>query len=219
VLVFDVNETLSNMGPMGQRFADVGAPAGLSKLWFAMLLRDGFALTAAGANPEFAEIGSEVLRGVLKGIDLDRSLDDAVPYIMSGMAGLSVHADVAEGVRSLRDEGYRLVTLTNGATALAEGLFERAGIRDCFEALLTVEDAPAWKPAASSYRYAAQACGVDVAEMLLVAVHPWDIDGAARAGLQTAWVNRGGAAYPSYFVDPGLTVTGIDKLAKALPRD
>lgn len=46
LLVFDVNETLSDMSPMGQRFEDVGAPAHLAKTWFAVLLRDGFALTA-----------------------------------------------------------------------------------------------------------------------------------------------------------------------------
>ena len=34
-------------------------------------------------------------------------------------------------------------------------------------------------------------------EMVLVAVHPWDVDGARRAGLQTAWVNRSGGAFPA----------------------
>jgi len=29
-------------------------------------------------------------------------------------------------------------------------------------------------------------------QMLLVTVHPWDIHGAARAGLSTAWINRAG---------------------------
>ncbi len=53
VIVFDVNETLSDMSPMGERFAEVGVPAQLAKLWFATLLRDGFALTAAGGNGAF----------------------------------------------------------------------------------------------------------------------------------------------------------------------
>jgi len=57
VIVFDVNETLSDISPMTQRFADVGAPEHLARLWFATLLRDGFALTAAGASRPFAELG------------------------------------------------------------------------------------------------------------------------------------------------------------------
>jgi hypothetical protein len=35
--------------------------------------------------------------------------------------------------------------------------------------------------------------GVAPELMLLVAVHPWDIHGAAQAGMGTAWVNRTGA--------------------------
>jgi hypothetical protein len=35
------------MAPMVSRFADVGASEDSAKLWFASLLRDGFALTAA----------------------------------------------------------------------------------------------------------------------------------------------------------------------------
>ncbi|WP_251042171.1 hypothetical protein [Arthrobacter sp. ISL-30] len=59
VIVFDVNETLSDMSPMAARFTEVGAPDHLAKLWFAALLRDGFALTAAGGNGSFAEIGGK----------------------------------------------------------------------------------------------------------------------------------------------------------------
>ena len=48
LLVFDVNETLSDMAPLADRFVDVGTPEHLAKLWFAELLRDGFAVTVAG---------------------------------------------------------------------------------------------------------------------------------------------------------------------------
>src|ERR1044072_8096996 len=48
VLIFDVNETLSDMAPMAGRFRDVGVPGEEATSWFAALLRDGFAPTAAG---------------------------------------------------------------------------------------------------------------------------------------------------------------------------
>ena len=35
VVVFDVNETLSDMAPLAGRFADLGAPPGLAATWFA----------------------------------------------------------------------------------------------------------------------------------------------------------------------------------------
>ena len=216
VIVFDVNETLSDMSPMAQRFTDLGAPAHLAKLWFAGLLRDGFALTAAGASRPFADLGVDALRTLFRDVDLDRDLDTAVDHVMSGFSQLAVHPDVPEGIRALRASGRRLVTLTNGSVRVSEALLTGAGVRDEFEALLSVEDAGAWKPARLAYEYAARTCGTDPAEMLLVAVHPWDIDGAARAGLSTAWIDRAGTPYPQSFTSPSLRATGLTDLAEQL---
>ncbi len=52
--------------------------------------------------------------------------------------------------------------------------------------------------------------------MLLVAVHPWDIDGASRAGLSTAWVSRAGTDYPGHFRPPTHTVRALPELATLL---
>src|SRR3954471_12889937 len=71
VVLFDVNETLSDMAPMATRFEDVGASPALAATWFASLLRDGFALTAAGARAPFAMIGAELLRTLLPADELD----------------------------------------------------------------------------------------------------------------------------------------------------
>jgi len=216
VIVFDVNETLSDLSPMAGRFADIGAPEQLATLWFATLLRDGFALTAAGAQQPFAELAVAALRTVLHGVELDRDLDTAIAHVMEGFGRLSLHSDVPHGVRALRRSGHRLVTLSNGSAQVAEGLFTAAGVREEFEALLSVEDAGAWKPARASYEYAARVCGTDLADMLLVAVHPWDIDGAARAGMSTAWINRDGRAYPAVFTPPTLTAAGLPELVEQL---
>ncbi|MFB9651889.1 haloacid dehalogenase type II [Pseudarthrobacter oxydans] len=216
VIVFDVNETLSDMSPMGERFSEVGAPAELAKLWFATLLRDGFALTASGDNGSFAAIGADVLRGLLTGVELNRPLDAAVEHVMGGMTGLGVHPDVPEGVRALAAAGFRLMTLSNGSARIAEKLCSEAGIREAFESLLSVEDAPAWKPVQGSYEYAAAASGAHPGGMLLVAVHPWDIHGAARAGLHTAWLNRVGGSYPGYFEAPEFIITALTELPAAL---
>lgn len=216
VIVFDVNETLSDMSPMAQRFTDIGAPSQLAPLWFASLLRDGFGLAAAGADRPFADLGADALRTVLHGVDLDRDRQAAVDHVMSGFGELTVHPDVPDGVRALKESGHRLVTLTNGSTKVSEKLFADAGIRDQFDALLSVEDAGIWKPARGAYEYAARTCGTELPEMLLVAVHPWDVDGAARAGMGTAWINRTGVAYPESLTPPSMQATSLTDLAGRL---
>lgn len=216
LLVFDVNETLSDMSSMGQQFQDVGAPAHLAKAWFAGVLRDGFALTAVGASEPFAQIAAESLRGHLHGLPLNRGTEEAVEHVMAGFTELPVHGDVPDGVRALMDLGIRLVTLSNGSASVAEALFDRAGIRTQFDALLSVEQAGVWKPDRGAYAYALERCDVDPMDAMLVAVHPWDIDGAARAGLATAWINRDSGVYPGYFRSPDLRARSLTELAEQL---
>ncbi len=211
-LLFDVNETLSDMAPLADRFCDVGAPPHLLQVWFAALLRDGFALTAVGEMRTFADLGRQGLRAVLHDVLPQADVEAAVEHVMAGFAGLGLHPDVADGIRALADTGARLATLSNGAAAVAEQLLSAAGIRDRFDRVLTVEDAGVWKPAAGAYRYAADQLGVAPADLLMVAVHPWDLHGAAAAGLSTAWVNRSGSCYPSTFRRPDYEVAGVGGL-------
>jgi 2-haloacid dehalogenase len=216
LLIFDVNETLSDMAPIAGRFEAVGADAYLAGTWFAGLLRDGFALTVAQENPSFAQLGAEGLRSVLAGISLNRPLEEAVEHIMAGFAGLAVHPDVPSGVRALADLGIRLVTLSNGAASIARRLLADAGLDHAFESFLSVEQGDIWKPAPGAYAFALDACGVDPMDAMLVAAHPWDTDGASRAGLAAAWINRTGGAYPAYFREPDLEATSLRHLAERL---
>lgn len=216
VVVFDVNETLSDLAPMAARFEAVGAPGHLAPLWFASVLRDGFALAAAGTAQPFAVVAGDVLRALFAGVRLDRDVDSAVDHVLGCFQQLSVHPDVEPGVRALRERGLRLVTLSNGAASVAEGLLRRAGLRGEFDAVLSVEDAGAWKPSPRSYLWAAERLGVAASDLVLVAVHPWDVDGAARAGLATAWLDRSGLPYPSYAVPPTHHVRSLPELADRL---
>ncbi|MGB3761778.1 MAG: haloacid dehalogenase type II [Ornithinimicrobium sp.] len=215
-VVFDVNETLSDLSAMRERFTDVGAPADLAAVWFASVLRDGFALSTCGQQAPFADIARGILTSSLPTASLDRPLPDAVDHVMEGFMSLGVHPDVTAGVAALSDAGLRLVTLSNGSAGVADALLTRAGLRDRFEALLTVEDAGMWKPSQAAYVYAASQCGEELSRMVLVAVHPWDLHGARAAGMQTAWINRTGSAYPVHFTRPDLQVRGLDELPRAL---
>ena len=212
LIVFDVNETLSDMGPLAQRFADVGAEPQLAAAWFAGLLRDGFALTVTGAHPAFADLAQESLRVALSTVVPEGGLDDAARHVFKGIVELEVHPDVVPGIRALAARDLRMVTLSVGGTEVADSLLERAGIRDAFEATLSVAEAGRWKPDEAAYRHALDRCGVPAAEALLVAVHPWDLEGAHHAGLRTAWINRNGSRFPAYFAEPDVVVEALEGL-------
>jgi 2-haloacid dehalogenase len=197
------------MRGLTRRFAAVGAPGGLIDLWFAQTLRDGFALTAAGSYADFSSVAEACLSALFADVDeLDARPDEAAAHVVAGLGELDVHPDVASAIRDLVDMGIRVVTLSNGAARVSEVLLERAGIRRLVERCLSVADAGRGKPDPSAYHFAAEQCEVKPGELMLVAVHPWDIDGAARAGLLTGWVTRKGGVYPPYFRAP--TIRGHD---------
>ncbi len=216
VVVFDVNETLSDLAPLRARFADVGAGEGLAATWFAAVLREGMALAAVGQQAGFAVIGAHVLE-VLLPEELTVRRAAAVDHVMAGFGDLPVHPDVPVGLRALREQGLRVITLSNGAASVAQGLLERAGCADLVEATLSVADAGVWKPAAAAYAHATAWSGEPAAAHLLVAVHPWDVHGAQQAGWSGAWVDRSGSTpYPAYLDDPVLRVRDLRDLAARL---
>jgi 2-haloacid dehalogenase len=214
VIVLDVNETLSDLSPLRDTFAGLGAPPETAATWFAATLRDGFALTVTGPRPSFVELAADNTRTLLAPYTHD--VDAAAEQVIETFRSLTVHPDVAEGLQDLRTLHRRVVTLSNGAATVADGLLTRSGIRDLVEQVLTVDDAPRWKPAPEAYRYAAEACGVPVEDCLMVAVHPWDLHGASRAGMAIAWLNRGDAPYPRSFAAPDIEAESMVDLAAQL---
>ena len=209
LVVFDVNETLSDMAPLSRRFAAVGAEPQLAAAWFAGLLRDGFALTVTDGRPVFGELAQESLLVALSATLPAAEVDGAARHVFEGIAELDVHPDVVPAVTALAERGLRLVTLSVGGTEVADRLLEKAGVRDLFEATLSAADAGRWKPHEAAYHYALDKCGVPAEDALLVAVHPWDLEGAHHAGLRTCWVDRAGSRYPGYFSAPDLVVDSL----------
>jgi 2-haloacid dehalogenase len=59
-----------------------------------------------------------------------------------------------------------------------------------FDCLLSAELAQAYKPAPEAYRTAAELLGVEPGDLMMVAAHAWDLEGARDAGLRTVFVDR-----------------------------
>ncbi|MGN6609720.1 MAG: haloacid dehalogenase type II [Jatrophihabitans sp.] len=212
IVVFDVNETLSDLSALQPVFARAGLAPGTLPAWFAGTLRDGFALTQIGRARPFADVAADVLCGLVAGEV--REVEPFVQEVLSEFRHLPLHDDVAPGVRALAAAGHRLATLSNGAASVAESLLGRADLRASFERILSVEDAGVWKPHADSYRYAVEELDASPRDVTLVAVHPWDLAGAAAAGLRTAWLDRRGTPWPRSFPPPEVTVRRIADLSR-----
>jgi len=93
-----------------------------------------------------------------------------------------------------------------------------------FKGLLTVEEVQAFKPNNMTYDYMLLEVGkADAPEdVWLVSANPFDIVGAAAAGLQTAWVDRAGTGWVDRLgaviggLRPTLVVSGVDKAVEEI---
>lgn len=214
VLFFDVNESLSDMAPVMARCTDLGVPAWVGRLWFTSVLRDGFALAATGAAPAFADIARGNLAPLLLAHGRDpASVDADVAHVLSAFPELDVHPDVPDGVRALHAAGVRLFTLVVGSPVMTLPMFERAGIHRLFEGFLGPEEVGAWKPTPRSYLRACELVGVDPDRAMLLATHPWDINGAQQVGITGVWIRRGATSYPHYLPRPDAVVDTVGEVA------
>jgi 2-haloacid dehalogenase len=210
-VAFDVNETLFSLDRLRPAFTDAGLDPQLVTLWFARLLRDGFALTALGGYRPFAEVAAETLRG------LDERVDDAaVATVTAAMRQLQPHPDVEPALRTLHDAGLRVATLTNGSVDVVQAMLDRAGLTRYVARNLSVDAVRRWKPAPEPYRYAVTELGVNPQSLVLVAVHPWDCAGANAAGLRSAWVQRSLTRWPAVFGAPEFSAPDLTTLVDAL---
>jgi 2-haloacid dehalogenase len=129
--------------------------------------------------------------------------------------------DSVEGLARLR-ERYVTAALSNGGFALLTNLVKAARLP--FDCILSAELARTYKPDPAVYRTAARLLDVEPGEVLMVAAHGWDLDGAREAGLRTAFVERPGEKGPDHPADRAqdvaadLSVGGFTELADALSR-
>jgi 2-haloacid dehalogenase len=193
VLVFDVNETLLDVGALASQFERVFGDARVGQEWFSSVVLYSQVAALAGPYAEFGAIARAALdmTAAARGVSLAAGDRDG---ILRGLVTLPAHPDVREGLDVLRKAGFRMVTLTNSAPAAVRQQLTNADIAGYFEESFSVDEVRTFKPAAEVYRLAATRLGVNAADLRLVAAHAWDVIGAMRAGCAAAFVERPGKA-------------------------
>lgn len=189
ICVFDVNETLLDLTALDPRFENIFGDSSARRQWFTQMLQNAFVATITDSYATFGELGAAALTMTAERRNVELSEEDK-QNILNGMRELPPHPEVPESLDRLRDEGFRLVALTNSTQEVAEAQLAHAGLTDKFESVFSADTAKRLKPAPAPYRMTANLLGVEARELRLVAAHAWDVAGALRAGCAAAFVAR-----------------------------
>jgi len=196
IIAFDVFGTLVDWRTsIAAALARIGGRAGLRADWPAV---------ADSWRSLYGPTLSAVLRGEQEYQPLDAlhatMLDKVADHY--GLTELSdadrdelVHAwhqltpwpDTVPGLTALR-ERYLLTPLSNGGVGLLTRLARAAGLP--FDCILSAELAGSYKPDPQVYLLPSEYFDVRPEQVLMVACHPGDLQGAKRAGLRTGFVPR-----------------------------
>lgn len=215
VLLFDVNETLLDLGPAKESVNGVLLDEDGAALWFSSMLHHSLVMTVSGRYADLMDIGAAVLQMLARNRDVALSMEEA-KRALSVMRSLQAHPDVRPALGRLKRSGYRLATLTNSSASGVKAQLEYASLEPFFERQLSVDTPRLFKPHRAVYEWAAKEMGVEPRQCMLVAAHGWDVAGARWAGLQAAFVARSGQQMFPLAERPDVDVADFSALADAL---
>jgi 2-haloacid dehalogenase len=125
VCLFDVNETLLDLGTLDPHFERAFGDAGGRRAWFLQHLQSGLVATVTGAYSDFGQVGGAALEMVAERQSV-RLTDEDRELILGGSSRMPPHPEVAESLERLRDAGLRLA---NSTQQVAEAQTGSSGLR------------------------------------------------------------------------------------------
>ena len=213
-VAFDIIGTVFPLEPLRSSAMALGLPAAGLEGWFAAGCRDAFAMAAVGDFEPFTTVLEAALDQVLAEQKLNPPEHDR-KALVKGLETLDSRPDAGAAFKALASAGIRLVALSNGAKSSTKSLLERAGLADLVQTVVSVDEVKLSKPRSEVYEHAAREASVATGEMALVAAHPWDINGAAAAGLVTAYLETE-RPYSKVMRTPDLKGQSLVELAQSI---
>jgi 2-haloacid dehalogenase len=110
----------------------------------------------------------------------------------------------------------RLARRSADAADAARSALADAGLLEHMHAVVGADAVGAYKPDPRVYRHALDVLGLDADETWFVAGHWWDVAGAKRVGLRTAWLARDEGALLASAPEPDVRAADLKEAAEAI---
>jgi 2-haloacid dehalogenase len=215
VVFFDMNETILNLSLLKENFAKSFDDDYVLKYWFTKLLHTSTVTGIMDEYKDFGELAAVVLENIFYESSKELTLETKAE-ILGSFRKLPAYDDVADALTILRQNNIRVIAVSNSSQAMIREQLTNAGIIDLFDAYYSVDAVNKYKPFKDIYCYAAQQENVSPENVVMVATHDWDLYGAKKAGLATAYIRRKKEIFNPYYLQPDIDKTCLVELVQEI---
>ncbi|MEM6297704.1 MAG: haloacid dehalogenase type II [Bacteroidota bacterium] len=216
-IFFDVNETLLDLSRLKVQFARHFGDAHVLKYWFTKLLHNSSIMAAMDEYRDFGELAGAALEGVFFE-NGKRLTTDIKTEILSEFRKLPAHSDVKPALSELREHSIRLVAVSNSSKEMMQAHLTHAGSMELFDAYYSVDQVRKYKPFKEIYLFAADQEKLNPEEIIMVAAYDWDLFGAKKVGLTTAYITRKKEIYHPFYPKADFVISELSELLKVIER-
>ncbi|TWC32736.1 2-haloacid dehalogenase [Pseudomonas sp. SJZ079] len=218
-LAFDVYGTLIDPSDVIRQLRQWLGPKaeGFYRRWRDKQLEYSFRRGLMGAYVDFSQCTREALAYTCAAEQAPLDAQ-AQQRLLEAWAHLPAFADSAAGLAQLQGQGAQLYAFSNGCRSAVRALLAQAGLLNFFREIVSVEEVRSFKPAAVVYQHLLTRTQSTADETWLVSSNPFDVLGAAHAGLHSAWIKRTATAVlDPWGIEPDRQVASLLELAEQLP--
>ncbi|HIF9436207.1 TPA: haloacid dehalogenase type II [Photobacterium damselae] len=198
IIIFDINETILNLESLHKIFVDIFDNNLMLSQWFSKLLHTSAVCAITKVETNFFTLASITLDNMFDDNQLELSKFDKKEFL-NEFTRLQPYSDVILALKYLKENGFKLIALSNSSSKLINEQLNNSGVISFFDEIISAEEGTTFKPDPQVYKYAAKRLGVSLNRLRLVATHDWDTHGALSVGMKAAYLSRNDKKYTSVF--------------------
>ena len=194
--IFDVNQTIFNLNEVKKRFKEKKINPLLVDQWFINTLKEGFASSTPEKFLSFSKIAKEELK---KLIIYKKKNPQILKFLFDGFKNLKANHDIKDSFKILKKHKIKIATLTNGPKKNSINLLKKNKLIELVNYQFSIEDIKIWKPNPEPYLFVSDKLNYNPNEIIMVAAHGWDINGAKNVGMKTGYIRSYEKKLSSYY--------------------
>jgi len=208
---FDMNETLLNLSLLKKQFDKHFDDKYVLKYWFTKLLYSSIIMGIMDEYRNFGELADVALENLF--FENNKPLSSEIKAeILGEFRKLPAYEDVRPALSMLRNNDIRVIAISNSSLEMIKEQLTNAGIIDLFDSYYSVDNVEKYKPFKDIYLSAAKQEGLQTENIVMVATHDWDLFGAKKAGIATAYIKRKEEIYHPDYLQADFSASNLHDL-------